>query len=195
MALNLLLDGLIGTLLGISLAAPPGPVTAMIVRKAASSVWKAFSIGLGAMTADLTLMFIVFFLRSEIDLTNYDRYIYIIGALFLFFIAYEIFENKTSEAEEASGSYLRGLSVGLVNPLQIGWWLSVGLSFLAAFGYSVFYFLFIGIAIWVLALSSLIKIGVRAYGEEAKKATRYVSVALLLAFGIYFAGVAYIKIA
>ncbi|MGC8514852.1 MAG: LysE family transporter [Thermoplasmata archaeon] len=195
MALNLLLDAFVGILLGISLAAPPGPVTAMIVRKAASSVWKAFSIGLGAMTADLTLMLIVFFLRNEIDFTNYDRYIYIIGAFFLFFIAYEIYENKTLVSEETSGSYLRGLTVGLVNPMQIGWWLSVGLSFLAAFGYLVFYFLFIGISIWVLALSYLIKIGVRAYGEAAQKATRFVSVALLLAFGIYFAVVVFINIA
>lgn len=195
MALKLLLDALIGTLLGISLAAPPGPVTAMIVRKAASSVWKAFSIGLGAMTADLTLMLIVFFLRSEIDFTNYDRYIYLVGALFLFFIAFEIYKNQTSDSDQTSGSYLRGLTVGLVNPMQVGWWLSVGLSFLAAFGYTVFYFLFVGIAIWVLALSYLIKIGVRAYGEAAQKATRLVSVALLLAFGIYFALEAYIKIA
>jgi|YelNatPaOPRAMG01_1025707.scaffolds.fasta_scaffold00985_20 L-lysine exporter family protein LysE/ArgO len=194
MALNLLLDTLIGIILGISLAAPPGPVTAMIVRKAASSVRKAFSIGLGAMTADLTLMLIVFFLRSEIDFTDYDKYIYIIGAIFLFFFAYEIFENKTSVSDDTSGSYVRGLTVGLVNPLQIGWWLSVGLSFLAAFGYTVFYFIFIGIAIWVLTLSSLIRIGVRAYGESAQKATRFISMALLLAFGIYFAWIALIKI-
>jgi L-lysine exporter family protein LysE/ArgO len=195
MVLNLLIDSLIGILLGVSLAAPPGPVTAMIVRKAASSVSKAFSIGLGAMTADLMLMLIVFFLRKEIDFTDYDRYIYMVGALFLFFFAYEIFENKTSISEEASGSYFRGLTVGIVNPLQIGWWLSVGLSFLAVFGYTVFYFIFIGIAIWVLALSSLIRIGVRAYGEVAKKATRFISIALLVAFGIYFAGIAFIKIA
>ncbi len=189
------MDGVVGTLLGISLAAPPGPVTAMIVRKAASSVWKAFSIGLGAMTADLTLMLVIFLLRSEVNFLYYEKYLFLVGAIFLFYIAYEMYSNRNKSTKEMTGSYLRGLTVGLVNPLQIGWWLSVGLSFLAAFGYTVFYFLFLGIVIWVLSLSVLIRIGIKAYGEKGQLATRIVSIVLLAGFGLYFLVIAVTKLA
>ncbi|EQD70686.1 lysine exporter protein LysE/YggA, partial [mine drainage metagenome] len=154
--------------------------------KAATSIWKAFSIGLGAMTADLTLMLLIFLLRSEVNFLYYEKYLFLVGAIFLFYIAYEMYSKRNTSSMETAGSYLRGLTVGLVNPMQIGWWLSVGLSFLTAFGYIVFYFLFLGIVIWVLALSVLIKVGVRAYGERAQLATRIVSIVLLVSFGLYF---------
>ncbi len=183
--LNIIIEAAIGMLLGVSLAAPPGPITSMIVNRAVKSIPKAFYIALGAMTADATLMFIVFILHGLIDLSRFYLYIYAIGAAFMFYFAYAILKEKTDE-ESSHGTYLKGLTVGIVNPAQIGWWLTAGLSFLNTFGYPVFYFLFVGITIWVLFLSYVINRGARAFGMKAESAIRMVSFLMLIVFGIYF---------
>ncbi|WP_162509770.1 hypothetical protein [Thermogymnomonas acidicola] len=48
----------------MSLAAPPGPINAMIISEARRSVLRAVLIGFGAMTADLIFLIIVFLFGS-----------------------------------------------------------------------------------------------------------------------------------
>lgn len=184
--MNLLFDALIGTALGISLAAPPGPITSMIIRKATVSIPGSMMIGFGAMAADLILMVVTLFLHFSFNLTSVLPYVYILGAGFLSYLAYGSLKSGDSGEVEASGSFAKGLSIGLVNPAQIGWWLTAGLSFLETFGLPVFYFLFLGTTIWVLFLSYLVHEGTRIYGKRAGKFISIVSVLILLVFAGYF---------
>lgn len=184
--MNLLFDALIGTALGVSLAAPPGPITSMIIRKAMASILGSLIIGFGAMTADFILLIVTFFLHLSFDLTSVLSYVYLLGAGFLIYLAYKGMKSAGSEGVGTAGSFAKGLTIGLVNPAQIGWWLTAGLGFLEKFGLPVFYFLFLGTTLWVLFLSYLVHEGTRVYGERAGKIISLVSVLILLVFAGYF---------
>lgn len=184
--MSLLVDALVGTLLGISLAAPPGPITSMIIRKATSSVLGALFIGFGAMTADLILLIITYTLHSAVNFSSVIAYVDLLGALFLVMLGVSTLRGKQSQYVQRTGSFAKGVSVGLINPAQIGWWLTAGLGFIETFGLVVFYFLFIGTTIWVLFLSYLVHEGARVYGQRAVRLISVVSTAILLVFAGYF---------
>ena len=178
----------VGILLGISLAGPPGPVTAVLVQRALSSAMRGFIVGLGAMTADFTLMLVILTLGKTLDLTRYDSYIYIVGSIFFLYLSYVIFRSSSAKIPEkipASG-YLTGLTIGLVNPLQIAWWLTAGLSVLQTFGIITMIFLFVGIIIWTSFLSSLVRFASIRYEREVLLGVRIFSVCSLAIFGTLF---------
>lgn len=186
--LNFLLLAGAGILLGISLAGPPGPVTAIMVERSVQSALRGFSVGLGAMTADFTLMIIIFTIGSTLDLTRYNDYIFIAGAVFFLYLAYAIFKSgnlQTPKGIPASG-YLTGLSIGLINPMQIAWWLTAGLSVLQKFGVTTMIFLFIGIIIWTSFLATVVHRASMKYEREVIFGVKIFSISALTVFGIYF---------
>ncbi len=184
--MNILLDAFVGTVLGITLAAPPGPITSMIIRKATKSIPGALWIGFGAMTADFILFILTLIFHVSLDLEAALPYVYVLGAAFFVILSLSILRGEANESTAKADSFARGVSVGLINPAQIGWWLTAGLSFLETFGIGVFYFLFVGTTIWVLILSYLVHEGTRIYGEKAKKAISLASMIILLAFAGFF---------
>lgn len=174
--------------LGVSLAGPPGPVTAVMVRRASDSIMRGVIVGMGAMTADFTLMILTFIFRSKVGLSSYDPVIYLVGAFFFVLLAILILRSKEgAPPRNYSSGYLAGLSIGLINPLQIGWWLTAGLSFYTKFGLLPFYFLFVGIVFWVIFLSVLVYKFSTKYGRLVNFGIKIFSFASLIAFGIYFA--------
>lgn len=185
---NPVLVALLGIVLGVSLAGPPGPVTAILVRRASISIIKGALVGFGAMSADLILMILVFLFRSRVDLTAYDSVIYLVGSAFFILLAVLIVRSNEGEPpRKYSSGYLAGLSIGLINPLQIGWWLTAGLGFYTRFGLLPFYFLFIGIVFWVFFLSAVVYRFSTRYGRLVNLGIKIFSFASLLSFGLYFA--------
>lgn len=179
---------LIGLLLGVSLAGPPGPVTAIMIQRAVRSISASFLVGLGAMTADITLMVIVLFFGSEIGILRYARYIYLIGAVFFLYLAYLTYKSKlqTKNDNQAKNGYLLGLTIGLVNPLQIGWWLTAGLSVFGKFGIIPIISLFVGIVLWIIFLSALVNVTSVKYGKKVEFGVKIFSIVSLTVFGILF---------
>lgn len=177
-----------GMVLGVSLAGPPGPITAIMVRKATESMMKGVYVGFDAMSADLILMAITFFFRSRIDLTAYDPYIFLLGAFFFVLIAFFIARSKDENVKQRrfDSGYLAGLTIGVINPMQIGWWLTAGLGFYSKFGFYPFYFLFIGIVFWIFFLSILVNRFSNRYGSLVNTGVKIFSVVSLSAFGVYF---------
>lgn len=185
--MNLIYDILIGIFLGVSLAAPPGPVTSVLVKRATSSFSAGMMVGFGAMTADLILLIITVSTNSFLNLDTFETYIYAIGSAIIFVASYHLIREYGKTVEYArSGSYMAGLSIGLVNPFQILWWLSSGLAFLLKFGIQVFYFLFAGTTIWVAILSFAINRISEAYGQKMIRAASLFSIAVLVFFGFLF---------
>lgn len=178
-----------GIVLGVSLAGPPGPVTAIMVRRASVSAMKGVYVGFGAMTADFIIMLLTFFFRSRVNLSVYDRYIFLLGAFFFILIA--ILIAKSGEVKDTgkryNSGYIAGLTIGLVNPMQIGWWLTAGLGFYSRFGLLPFYFLFIGIVFWIFFLAILVNRFSNRYSRAVSIGVRLFSFFSLTAFGIYFA--------
>lgn len=183
-----LLFPFLGILLGISLAAPPGPITSMIINRAYRGWYAAIFVGLGAMTADFILMVITISIGTEFDLARYIKYIYPLGAAFFLYLAFGILRAKKTEGSDmgVNGGYLAGLSVGLLNPLQIGWWLTAGMGVYDRFGIVTIVFLFIGALLWVFILVYIIRFASRKFENKMELWIKLFSSGFLVVFGAVF---------
>ncbi|MCL4329731.1 MAG: LysE family translocator [Candidatus Thermoplasmatota archaeon] len=184
--MNAALPALLGIALGLSLAGPPGPITAIMVRQASFRPFSGIVVGLGAMTADFILMVVVFVVGISSGISAYRNYIFIMGSFFFFYLAYRTIRSSEVEYAGSARGYLTGLTLGVVNPFQIGWWLTAGLSVYYVFGISPFFFLFAGIVVWITLLSELVYLGAMKYGPRIQEAMKIFSVATLTFFGILF---------
>jgi len=124
-----------GIALGYGAAMPLGPINVLIMTNALRSYKSAVAIGLGAMSADIIYFFIT--LIAGFKLLKYKLLangLILFGSLFLIFIAWQIFKsrhnkievsNETVSKKDIVKTYLKGLSLTLLNPYTIGFWLSV----------------------------------------------------------------------
>ncbi|MEM0287938.1 MAG: LysE family transporter [Nitrososphaerota archaeon] len=180
-----LLTALVGLGMAFSLAAPPGPMNALIASAATVKALKGTVVGLGAVTADAIFLVLVLLLHGHIP-SEFFKPVSIVGAFLLIFIAYKILNSSSLEASSVSGGYLTGLSLGLTNPFQIGWWLTVGLAMVYYFGLSSALGFFTGLIIWIIAFPYFIwRISTR-YGPRIITIIRYASAVGLIVFAIYF---------
>ncbi|WP_246252847.1 LysE family transporter [Acidianus brierleyi] len=171
---------LLGIILGLSMAAPPGPVNAIILNESVKSKIHGSSVGLGAMTADLIFYFISYNFRNFIP-KDFLKVIYIAGGLLLIIISTLIIKSKFNTNTSPKGNYLTGLSMGLTNPYQITWWLTIGIFMLENLGISSILGFFIGILIWVIIFPLISHKYIRKYS----KYTKIASFIIILAFGFY----------
>ena len=124
-----------GLALGAGAALPLGPINILIMTNALRSYKSAVAIGLGAMSADIIYFLIT--LVGGLKLLQYKTLanaLIIFGSLFLLYIAYQIFKGRNSkidstpvkvENSDVAKSYIKGLSLTLLNPYTIGFWLSI----------------------------------------------------------------------
>lgn len=177
--MNLLYSLILGYLMGISLAAPPGPVNAMMANESMKTSLHGTSVGAGAMTADGIFMIAVFFVRAEIPVILL-KYFYILGGGIMLYLSYSIIKSKMP-SKSTKGNYLVGLTMGLSNPFQITWWLTAGLFLINVLSwFSVFGF-FSAIITWILLFPNLMS-------RIELKYTKYVkaiSSLILIFFGLY----------
>ncbi|MFQ1021628.1 LysE family transporter [Tardisphaera saccharovorans] len=176
---------LYGLLMGLTLAAPPGPMNALIAQEATRSAKQGSLVGAGAMTADgafFCLSFGVLYLVKP-----YLTFFYALGGSFMLVLALQTLRQKGNpKPSEKRSGYLTGLAIGLSNPYQIGWWLSAGLSFIGVFGITSIVGLFTALASWIVAFPLAIRAAGKRGGEPVARAIRVLSAAALLAFGLYF---------
>ncbi len=129
-----------GVVFGLALAAPPGPMNAVIAEESVLRGWVAgLRAGLGAMTAD-----VVFFLLALAGLVTVVEQAPVVqavmvtvgGALMLYFAFDAARSARTSlardESEDRTEStgFRKALVLGLSNPYQVLFWLTVGVGLL-----------------------------------------------------------------
>jgi len=193
-----------GVALGLSLAAPPGPMNAVIAEESVARGWKSgFAAGLGAMTADacffvLALVGVVAFIENA---TTVRAVMVGVGGVLMLYYAYGAVRDagSFSEAEAADGrGFRKAFALALANPYQITWWLTAGVGLLnpgeiAAFGLELSAAngvltvagFFAGILLWIIVFPA----SLRAAGERVDalgKSVAYVSAAVLALFGLSF---------
>jgi threonine/homoserine/homoserine lactone efflux protein len=134
---NLLSSVVFGVAFGLALAAPPGPMNAVIAQESALRGRTAgFCAGLGAMTADLcflvlSLLGVVTFVGAMPRLRGV-----MVGAggLLMLRFAYGAVRDATEGIDRAIGVEGRGfrkaVALALTNPYQILFWLTVGVGML-----------------------------------------------------------------
>ncbi len=136
-----LLTGLAGVVFGLALAAPPGPMNAIIAEESVVNGWRSgFRAGLGAMTADAT-----FFVLALLGVVAFvDRFPLVraamvgLGGLLMLYFAYGAADEARSfrpgaEAEAGAGEgrgFRKAFVLALTNPYQILFWLTIGVGML-----------------------------------------------------------------
>ncbi|UIP00684.1 LysE family translocator [Halobaculum sp. CBA1158] len=130
-----------GVAFGLALAAPPGPMNAVIAEESVLRGWTAgVRAGLGAATADA--IFLVLAVVGAVGVVNRVpllRGVMVgIGGLLMLYYAYgaatavrESFLGvDTGLAEEDSAGFRKALTLALANPYQVLFWLTVGVGLL-----------------------------------------------------------------
>jgi len=126
-----------GAVFGFALAAPPGPMNAVIAQESVLRGWWAgVAAGLGAMTADA-----VFFVLAALGVVSVvetypllQRAMLGVGGVLLLYFAYaaarDAGSNWTAADAPTGRGFWKALGLALTNPYQILFWLTVGVGLL-----------------------------------------------------------------
>jgi len=183
-----MLNYLAGLFLGISLAAPPGPMNGLIAAESLASAKRGSLTGAGAMTADATLMIVS--LEEYELLRRITNYFYPVGAAVMLVMAISVArEGPTASVKGRTPTtflYAKGYFMGITNPFQIGWWMTAGTTFIGIFGPASALGLFSAISAWILVFPQVINRSGKYGGSTAYSVIKWASVLTMLAFSAYF---------
>lgn len=192
-------------LLGLSLAAPIGPINAaQMDRGIKYGFWQAWILGLGATTADALYMLMVYMgLVSYINTPFMKTFLWLFGCFVLLYTGFETFRNPAAREENngdnvQSGqnrkSFIAGFLMSLTNPLTILFWLGIYGSILAetAAKYSLESLLlysgaiFSGILLWDFTMAVVSSSFRNLLADRILDGISKVSGLSLIGFGCYF---------
>ncbi|MCP3031051.1 LysE family translocator [Halobacillus sp. A1] len=202
-------------ILGLSIAAPLGPINIEIIRRGIyQGLWPSLLVGAGGMTADLALMYLMYQGLSEyMTLTWVQLSLLIFGSLVLTYTGIQSFLSKEETLTEARFEgdhrqtslirpYLTGLSIAAFNPMNILFWLGVYGSVLSDSFHGddlvkAFYInsaVFIGIGLWNLNLALTVHFSKVLLNPVILRMVSLGSSLFLTGLGVYFAIKAIFKI-
>lgn len=197
---TLLITPLRGVLLGLSIAAPVGPIGVLCIRRTlAEGQWRGFITGMGAATADATYGAVAAFGLTAITafLLRQQIWVHVIGGVLLAYIGIRTMLSPpaTSAAQVRGGganAFLSTLLLTLTNPATI-------LSFIAIFAGTglitaatewwaaalLVLGVFVGSGLWWLLLSTVISIFRERFDGRALRWVNRISGLLLLVFAAF----------
>lgn len=191
-------------LLGLSLAAPIGPVNLEIIKRGLKSGFKqAFLTGAGAMSADATYLTLIFFgLISFLNIPLMKIFWGVAGSIILIYLGAisikEYFEKSLTNAKQPrrlfKSSYTAGYVLAFFSPMTIVWWTGVFGALLAAqtgtmTGINAFFSclsILLGCFLWVLFISAALHWGKKVINDKFIKFISLIAGIFLVCFGIYF---------
>ena len=191
-------------LLGLSLAAPIGPVNLEIIKRGLNSGFKqAFLTGFGAMCADTTYLILIFFgLTSFLNFTFMKIFLGIAGSFILIYLGVMSAKNffrkyavgKNRQRRIFKSPFITGYVLAISSPMTIVWWTGVFGALLASqtnMQTSLSAFLsclsiLLGCFIWVFFLTAALHWGKKIINEKIVGFVSLVAGIFLIAFGIYF---------
>jgi L-lysine exporter family protein LysE/ArgO len=191
-------------LLGLSLAAPIGPVNAaQMDRGIKYGFWQAWMVGLGATVADALYMLMVYMgLVSYINTPFIKTFLWLFGSFVLLYTGVETFKKATVEKKSSqqdytvhnSRSFMAGFLMSLTNPLTILFWLGIYGSILAetATKYSLEDLLlysaaiFSGILLWDFTMAIVSSSFRKMLADRILEWISKLSGLSLIGFGFYF---------
>lgn len=194
--------------LGLSLAAPIGPVNAAQMDKGIKHGFlHAWILGLGSVSADILYMLAVFFgLAQFIQIPIVKAFLWIFGFFILIYSGVEgllsartITHSQQREKESLGKSFLTGFLMSISNPLTILFWLGIYGSVLAktATTYNVEQLLFyssaiiLGLVIWDITMAFIASGARKLLTTKVLMMITILSSLSLIGFGLYFGFEAY----
>lgn len=182
---------LAGALLGLSLAAPPGPVIAIMTNASLKGrVREGIATALGAISADLSWLLLAV-LGAVALLAAHPHWVGgmgLFGAGLLLWMAYSTFTAARAgvHGNRTPGSWKLGFMTVLTSPFSAAWWLANGTLLYTSWGLPGIVGLFFSLILYSVAFCYAFRwLGVRA--ASAAVGVAYASVALLGGFGLYVA--------
>jgi len=191
-------------LLGLSLAAPIGPVNLEIIKRGLKSGFKqAFLTGAGAMSADATYLTLIFFgLISFLNIPLMKIFLGVAGSIVLVYLgATSIKEycgkslaNTKQPHRLFKNSYTAGYVLAFFSPMTIVWWTGVFGALLAGqantmTGINTFFScisILLGCFLWVLFISTALHWGKKIINDKFVRFISLIAGIFLVGFGIYF---------
>ncbi|KTD85760.1 LysE family transporter [Paenibacillus etheri] len=190
--------------LGLSLSAPIGPINAAQLDKGIrKGFWHAWVVGLGAISADIIFMLLVYFgVIHLLESPFIKAFLWLFGFFVLVYTGIESIKNagvisepgmRSSDSSLAK-SYWSGLLMSLFNPLSILFWLGIYGSILAkaAMEYPMQQLLIysgaivLGILIWDVSMAAASSMFRKVLTTGVLKSISVLSGLSLVGFGLYF---------
>ena len=191
-------------LLGLTLAAPIGPVNVEIIKRGLSSGFRqAFLTGAGAICADATYLTLIFFGLTAV--LNNDAMKIVLGIAGSFILIYlgaasvRDFSRKAAAPNEKrrrfiKNSFIAGFALAISSPMTIVWWTGVFGALLASQTHpqaniSAFFAclsILLGCFLWVFSLACALHWGKKIINEKMTGAISLIAGIFLIGFGIYF---------
>lgn len=190
--------------LGLSLAAPVGPVNAaQIDRGMKGGFFHAWLFGLGAVTADVLYMALIYFGVAQFLTAPFLKtFLWLFGFFVLTYTGIESLAKAKEvslmrgrrEKESYRKSFLSGLVISLSNPLSIMFWLGIYGSILEKTieTYASYQLLLcssgilIGLFLWDLAMSFVAGTFRTYLSPRMILVTSWIAGITLIVFGLYF---------
>ena len=133
---------LTGLLLGWSIAWPPGPINAEMIRRGLTrGFWSAWAVGLGACCSDFLWALAVALAAGQLTRNStLERGLGVISIALLLFLAWTFLRGafagwkaqhaglelpEPKRLQSAGGGWVLGFSVALVSPWNLAFWLAV----------------------------------------------------------------------
>ena len=180
-----------GLVLGLSLAAPPGPVMAIMATASAQGRPRESVVtAMGAIVGDAVwlLLAVAGFITV---LRSHPRVIGalgIVGGAMLLWMAWQGFRSARRGIADSRlrGSFRVGFATVLSSPYSFAWWVASGPIVISTLRVPGIVGLFFSLVVYTIAFSyALSWLGARV--KHAALVVAYVGVAMLSLFGIYFA--------
>ena len=130
-----------GVVFGLALAAPPGPMNAVIAEESASRGWRSgLFAGLGAMTADAVFLALSLVGVATVvtERPTLRRAMVAAGGLLMLWFAVGALQDATALSSVEDGvdehgesrGFRKAFALALTNPYQVAFWLTVGVGLL-----------------------------------------------------------------
>ncbi|MDL4840382.1 LysE family transporter [Aquibacillus rhizosphaerae] len=201
MSINILLSYIV---LGLTLAAPVGPVNSARIDKGIKhGFWHAWIVGVGSMIADGSFMLLVYLgMVQFLDYPIVQVFLWLFGGFVLLYSGIESImginsislTRKTNKKESLLKCFVTGFIMSATSPISIMFWLAIYGSVLAktaemsGSGMLLIYssMIFIGLALWDVFVAALTTGFRRFLNDTTLKVIAVVSGFSLIGFGVYF---------
>jgi len=198
-------------MVGLAIAMPVGAITVEMTKQGLKNGFMhGWAVGIGGMTIDLLLILALYFGLAKVLAISYIQIpLWIIGAIFLFILAYDSIKNAdkdiTMAGEKVNKSLIKTYRNGLlvaVSPGNLVFWITVFGTVLADsyVGSESISFIIVaagiitGILLHDIGLLTIVSITRKIMNRQMIKWTSIVAGILLFGFGCYFLYEFYIKV-
>jgi threonine/homoserine/homoserine lactone efflux protein len=188
-------------LLGITLAAPIGPVSIEIIRRGLTHGFiAAITVCIGATLGDGVFLVSAYLGLSKI--TSNDLAMGLLGLLGAGLLCRIGYQNLRDSLKDKSinnsanldkkgfiSSVLLGFGLAIINPMSLVFWVGVFAASMATSSDQSFtpnLLILVGVMIWSLTLSTLVSTGKKIINNTFVRVISFLSGALLSGYGVYF---------